>query len=84
MAKQALAAQERVLGPEHPQTLRSMASLSIWIYALGQHEAAANLTRRVLAVRQRVLGPRHPDTLDSMGKLGALLGELGQHNRLWR
>ena len=71
--------QQRVLGPEHPDTLTSMANLSTRLAELGQHEEAADMARQALAGRQRVLGPEHPDTLSSMDNLSNRLAELGQH-----
>ena len=62
MARQALEAQQRVLGLEHPNTLASMSNLSSRLTVLGQHQAAADMTRRALEARQRVLGAEHPDT----------------------
>jgi hypothetical protein len=38
LARQALAAQQRVLGPEHPDTLRSMTSLCALLAELGHHQ----------------------------------------------
>ena len=60
MARQALAAQQRVLGPEHPDTLTSLSNLSCWLAELGQHQEAADMARQALAAQQRVLGPEHP------------------------
>ena len=77
MARQALAARQRVLGPEHPDTLASMSNLSIQLAQLGQHEAAADMARQALAAQQRVLGPEHPDSRHSMSVL-RWLGELDQ------
>ena len=69
MARQALAAQQRVLGPEHPDTLTSLSNLSNRLAELGQHQEAADMARQALAAQQRVLGPEHPDTLTSLSNL---------------
>ena len=79
MARQALAARQRVLGPEHPDTLRSLSDLSVLLDKLGQHLEAADMARQALAARQRVLGPEHPDTLRSLSDLSVFLDKLGQH-----
>lgn len=77
--RQALEAQQRRLGPDHPDTLASMNDLSKRLAEVGQHEEAANMARQALEARQRVLGPDHPDTLGSTIELSSRLGELGQH-----
>ena len=78
MARQVLAAQQRVLGPEHPDTLRSLSLLSIWLAELGQHQEAADMARQALAACCSAFGPE-PDTLRSLSILSIWLAELGQH-----
>jgi hypothetical protein len=58
-----LAARERVLGPDHPDTLASRNNLANVMQARGKFEEARVLLGEVLAARERVLGPDHPDTL---------------------
>ena len=70
--KRALAARERVLGPEHPLTLRSMHNLSTLYQAQGRYSEAEPLLKRALAARERVLGPEHTETLRAVGSLGSL------------
>ena len=57
-----LAAELRVLGPDHPDTLATRHSIAREIAARGDHAAAEAEYRDVLAARLRVLGPDHPDT----------------------
>ena len=45
LARQALVAQQRVLGPDHPETLVSVDFVQ-WLAELGQHEAAADMARQ--------------------------------------
>ena len=54
---------ERVLGPEHPQTLSARASLTVWTGQAGDPAAARDQLAALLPLRERVLGPEHPDTL---------------------
>ena len=72
---------QRVLGPEHPDTLSSMNNLAIALRDMGQHAEAAQQHRRALAIRQRVLGPEHPDTLSSMSNLAMRLATWGSMRR---
>ena len=58
-----------MLGPEHPDTLRILNTLSNVLAELGQHQEAADMARQALAAQQRVLGPEHPDTLGSLSNL---------------
>ena len=51
---------QRVLGPEHPDTLTSMNNLGAALDSSGQHAEAAAMHKQVLEVQQRVLGPEHP------------------------
>jgi hypothetical protein len=64
-----LPVRERVLGPEHPDTLTTRASLAAWTGTAGDAAAARDQYAELLAVRERVLGPEHPDTLTTRGNL---------------
>ena len=70
---------ERVLGPEHPDTLRSLDHLALAMYYQGKYVEAEQEHRAVLAIRERVLGPEHPGTLDSRGNLALALDAQGKH-----
>jgi Tetratricopeptide repeat len=60
---------ERVLGPEHPDTLSTRGSLANWTGEAGDPAAARDLLAGLLPVCERVLGPEHPDTLSTRGSL---------------
>jgi hypothetical protein len=64
-----LADQERVLGPDHRDTLTSRNNLAEAYRAAGRSAEAVPLHERTLADRERVLGPDHPDTLTSRNNL---------------
>ena len=55
--KRALAARERVLGLEHPDTLQSLNHLAFLYEATGRYGEVAPLYHRALDARERVLGP---------------------------
>ena len=57
------------LGPDHPDTLRSMNNLANSYAALGRHAEALKLHEETLALQKAKLGPDHPDTLASMNNL---------------
>ena len=67
--EQVLAALERVLGPDHPDTLAPRNNLAIAYQAAGRTAEAIALHEQVLAALERVLGPDHPSTLQSRNNL---------------
>ena len=56
---------ERVLGPEHPDTLAARHNLAYWTGHAGDAAGARDQYTALLPVRERVLGLEHPDTLDT-------------------
>ncbi|MBV9162819.1 MAG: tetratricopeptide repeat protein [Pseudonocardiales bacterium] len=72
---------ERILGPDHPDTLSSANNLANRLSALGEHEQARALHEDTLTRRRRVLGPDHPDTLSSANNLANRLSALGEHEQ---
>ena len=64
-----VAASERVLGPDHPDTLTSRDNLAADYHDAGRFDEAISLHEQVLAASERVLGPDHPDTLQSRNNL---------------
>ena len=79
LQERALEIQRRVLGPQHPDTLRSMNLLASTLGDVGHDADAEKISREVLEIRRRVLGSRHPDTLRSMVTLGGTLYRQGQY-----
>ena len=70
-------ASKKLLGEGHPDTLNSMGTLAVSLFALGDLEGARGLNKQALEARIRVLGEEHPDTLSSMGDLASTLYALG-------
>jgi tetratricopeptide (TPR) repeat protein len=73
----ALESCERVLGPEHPDTLTSVNNLAFCMQALGDAEGALPLYRLALESRERVLGKDHSDTITSVNNLAFCMQALG-------
>src|SRR5262249_46367314 len=68
----ALKGRERVLGPEHPDTLTGVRNLA-WLYqSQGFYTEAEPLLKRALAGFERKLGMEHRQTLRSANNLAAL------------
>jgi tetratricopeptide (TPR) repeat protein len=62
--------QKAKLGPEHPDTLRSMNNLAMAYRATGKVDLAVPLYEETLKLQKAKSGPEHPDTLTTMGNLG--------------
>jgi Tetratricopeptide repeat len=74
--EQNLADRERLIGPDHPDTLTSQNNLAFAYRAGRQRGKAIPLLEQNLADRERVLGPDHPDAVDSRNNLAGTY-ELG-------
>jgi len=66
---------ERVLGPEHPDTLTTRNNLAYWRGRAGDAAGAVAALTELLPIRERVLGPEHPDTLTTRNNLALLREE---------
>ena len=69
---------ERILGPDHPDTLNSRNSLAAAYQAAGRAAEAIPLFEQTLVGRERQLGPDHPDTLNSQNNLAAAYQDAGR------
>ncbi|MFD7031579.1 tetratricopeptide repeat protein [Streptomyces sp. NPDC059917] len=70
----------RVLGPDHPDTIKARADLVTAFYHLGRHHDALALLESVHADSERIHGPDHPNTLSARANLPATYRSLGRHN----
>jgi tetratricopeptide (TPR) repeat protein len=73
-----VADEERVLGPDHPDTLAARNNLANAYRAVGRLDEAISLHEQNLADRERVLGPDHPDTLQSRHSLAVAYQDAGR------
>jgi serine/threonine protein kinase/tetratricopeptide (TPR) repeat protein len=64
---------KRVLGPENPDTLRSMHGLCRPLREQGKYAEAEKLQRETLDLQRRIIGPQHPDALSSEAELAIIL-----------
>lgn len=79
LQQKAVDIRQRVLGPESPETLKSMSALAHTMLEQGRLADAETLQRQTLSVQTRVLGQVHPDTLWSMSNLGRILWSKGRY-----
>src|SRR5215470_3386594 len=80
LLRQAVETRRRVLGPEHPDTLKSSALLALSIHQEGRFSEAESIDRQLLPIEQRVLGPKHRTTLLTMGNLFWTLDAQGRYD----
>src|SRR5262249_16268346 len=76
--EQTVALRKAKLGPDHPDTLRSMNNLANSYHALGRYADALKLREQTLALRKPKLGPHHPDTLLTLGNVAESLITVGR------
>ncbi|KAF2633271.1 kinesin light chain 1 [Macroventuria anomochaeta] len=79
MHQQGLSVRERMLGPEHPDTLTSMGNLASVLDRQGKYKEAEAMNRETLVLYKTVLGPKYPDTLTSMSNLALVLYRQGKY-----
>ena len=73
LLRDTLAAQKRVLGNDHPDTLRTARNLGVVHYGLCEFDEAERLLRETLALFRQVRGENHPKTLNTARALRKLL-----------
>jgi tetratricopeptide (TPR) repeat protein len=71
--------EEKVLGPEHPDTLGSRTNLAVALQSQGKYAEAETEFRAVLKLEEKVLGPEHPSTLGSRNNLANVLAGQGKY-----
>ena len=64
---------QRVLGPEHPDSLAVMHNLANTLHAAGRLSEAEEMFRETLEIQRRIDGPEHSDTLLTMHNLANTL-----------
>ena len=71
-------AQEKILGEEHEDSIRSVAMVASGYKLQGMWELAEELEVQVMESRQTKLGADHPDTLTSMANLALIYWNQGR------
>ncbi|MEU6102939.1 serine/threonine-protein kinase [Streptomyces flaveolus] len=70
---------ERLLGPDHPDTLASRYEIAFTLSRTGRAADALRLYKRVAEARIRTLGADHADTLAARQEMAYVLGRLGRY-----
>ena len=71
---------EKLLGKEHPSTLRSINSLALVLSSQGKYNEAEEIHQQVLALKEPVLRKEHPDTLTSKNNLTEVWSYQSKYN----
>lgn len=78
MYRRALAIAEKTLGPENPNTARSLNNLAtLYLYA-GKYSQVESLLQQSLTIRQKSLGNEHPDVARTLFSLAELYNYQGK------
>jgi tetratricopeptide (TPR) repeat protein len=78
--ERALAIRETILGPNHPDTARSLNNLGLLLKTMDDYDGARRCYEEALAIRETVLCPDHPETATSLNNLGVLLKTMGDYD----
>ncbi|MEM9462746.1 MAG: serine/threonine-protein kinase [Myxococcota bacterium] len=78
--EQALAIQQKALGPNHPHVAVSLNNLGTVFARQGDLHSAQVHYQRALAIRETVLGPDHPRVAATLLNLGAVLEQQGDYD----
>ena len=78
MLEPTLEAMDRVLEPDHPETLKGRNNLAASYSGAGRVGEAIDLFKQTLEGQERVLGPKHPDTVRSRSNLAISYREAGR------
>jgi tetratricopeptide (TPR) repeat protein len=81
LLRQVLALDEARLGPDHPDTARSLNNLGTLLHAQGDLEGARSLHERALAIREARLSPDHLDIAYSLNNLAEVSRDQGDLDR---
>jgi serine/threonine-protein kinase len=75
----ALAIRRKLLPPDHPAVLRSLADVAVTRSTQGDYPAAEPLLREVLAARRRVYPNAHPEVAHALGEVAYVMREQGRY-----
>jgi CHAT domain-containing protein/Tfp pilus assembly protein PilF len=70
---------QKTLGPNHPDTAKSLNNLAALYLQVGAYEKAEPLYQQALQIRTKALGPEHADTAQSLNNLADLYRTMGDY-----
>lgn len=87
LLRRAVEIRQRLLGPEHLDTLKSKRVLASTLEGQARYPESEKLYRETLDIQRRLLGPEYPDNLSLTNNLAGVLadeGHLGEAEKLFR
>jgi tetratricopeptide (TPR) repeat protein len=78
LGQKAVEYSEKMLGREHPETLKYSAKLVLTYQKQRAFDEAAALQEAILEIMSIVLGGKHPDRLITMDNLASTYGSMGR------
>jgi eukaryotic-like serine/threonine-protein kinase len=79
LLRRAISIRRQALGPDHPDTLKSMFNLANVLDEDSKYSEAEKLARETADVRSRVLGAQNHDTLAAMSRLAVITQDQGHY-----
>jgi tetratricopeptide (TPR) repeat protein len=76
--ERALAIDEAVYGPDHPNVATLVNNLGVVLQDLGELAGARAAYERALAIDEAVYGPDHPEVAGDVSNLGLVLRDMGE------
>ena len=70
--RRALAIQEKMLGPEHPNVATGLNNLAQLLQTTNRPAEAEPFMRRALAIDEKIFGPDHPNVARDLNNLAEL------------
>jgi len=77
--REVLTERERLLGPEHPDTIAARHYMARAAVLQGRYAEAETEYRGVLKLREKVLGPENPETLKTRSNLAIVIDQQGKY-----
>jgi tetratricopeptide (TPR) repeat protein len=78
LLKRALAIREKALGPEHPETAKTLSDLSLLYFFEKNPAAAENYAQRALPLEQKAFGTESLEVSTTLNRLGISERDLGK------
>ena len=79
--EEALAIDEKALGPDHPDVAKSLNNLAMVYQALGDYSKTEPLYKRSLVIFEKTHGANHPAVATSLNNLAVLYTSLGRYSK---
>ncbi|CUS13420.1 unnamed protein product, partial [Tuber aestivum] len=79
MNRRALEGYEKFFGPDHPDTLMAVNTLSLMLRVQGRYAESEAMNRRALEGHEKCFGSDHPQTLRAINNLALILRDQGRY-----